>query len=215
MMRSARTQAGLTLLEMIIGLLLLTLLLTLLFAGMRLASRSWDRGDAYTTDVAQMQIVEDFLRREIEQVTPYRVPGAQPAIIYPGLHSSPYELNFAFPMPASGGSGGLYALRIGLLDTDHGKSAMLWRAPLGVPFDADDPVNQPVLLAENVADLSFSYFGRAPGAAPNAPAQWFDEWTDPVRPPLLVRMRLTLTDGRKWPDMIAAPHIDPQSAMGR
>ena len=212
--RTAHPQRGLTLLEMIIALLLLSLLLMLLFGGMRLASRSWDRGDAYTSQVTRMQIVEEFLRREIEQVTPYR-DAATRSVIYPGVQSSSDELRFAYPMPAAGGHGGLYALRIGLADSRHGKALMLWRTPLNAPVQDDAAANQPVLLADRVAELHFSYFGPVPGSPPNAPAQWQDTWSSTTQMPLLVRMQVKLADGRSWPDLIAAPHIAPQAIGGR
>lgn len=213
-----RLQRGLTLLEMLIALVLMSLLLVLLFGGLRLASRSWDAGSGYTDRVAQMQLVENFLRRRIAEVFPYRLrtnPN-RPNAVFLGYGAGSHVLQFVAPMPAAGARGGLYVLRIGVAPGKHGQALMLWRAPLGASQagdSVDSPVNAPVVLADRVAGVEFAYFGAPAGT--NAPPAWHSEWPDPTQPPRLVRMRLTLADGSKWPDLVVAPRITAVVAVAQ
>ena len=216
--RTFRRQRGLTLLEMLIALVLMSLLLVLLFGGLRLASRSWDAGDAYGTRVEQMQLVENFLRRRISEVFPYRLRSNpnQPNAVFLGYAAASQGVQFVAPMPAAGARGGLYILRVGLAPSKHGQALMLWRTPLGAaqPGDAgDSAANAPVILADRVGSVEFAYFGTPSGS--NAPPAWHAEWQDATQPPRLVRMRLTLADGSRWPDLVVAPRISAVVAVGR
>lgn len=212
-----KRQAGLTLLEMLIALLLMSMLLVLLFGGLRLASRSWDAGASYTDNVAQTQLVESFLRRKISEVFPFRIKTSpsQPNAVFLGYGAGAHTLQFVAPMPAAGVRGGLYILRVGLAPSKKGQALMLWRTPVGASDAAasDAGTDAPVMLADHVAELNFSYFGVQAGS--NAPPAWYPEWPDPTRAPQLVRMRLTLADGRQWPELVVAPRISMASSMPR
>jgi general secretion pathway protein J len=215
--RTLRCQRGLTLLEMLIALVLMSLLLVLLFGGLRLASRSWDAGDAYGTRVEQMQLVENFLRRRISEVFPYRLQANpnRPNAVFLGYGAGSQGIQFVAPMPAAGARGGLYILRIGLAPSKHGYALMLWRTPLGTeqPDNAQESAaNAPVMLADHVGSVEFAYFGRPSGT--DGPPAWNAQWRDPTQVPLLVRMRLTLADGSRWPDLVVAPRISAIVAIG-
>lgn len=216
-------QSGLTLLEMLIALVLLSILLVLLFGGLRLASRSWSAGDRYVNQTAQMVAVQEFLRSRISQVFPYRIePDREPAdAVFLGYGAGPHEVRFVAPMPAASARGGLYMLRIGLAqNADGGKDLMLWRTPLNPGTEAlrsaaDDGGTEafaPTILVKNVRDVDFSYFGRPAGSS--GPPVWHSHWSDPTQAPRLVRMNLTLADGTDWPPLIVAPRINVVVSVG-
>lgn len=205
--RTFRRQRGLTLLEMLIALVLMSLLLVLLFGGLRLASRSWDAGDAYGTRVEQMQLVENFLRRRISEVFPYRVLGGPDGSkrILPVYLARRHVVQFVAPMPAAGARGGVYILRVALAPAKKGEALTLWRTPVGSRPPGDSAVDAPVVLADGVADLEFGYFGKPAGS--NSPPTWYADWPDPTQIPMLVRMRVTLTNGDRWPELIVPIRI--------
>ena len=213
-----RRQSGLTLLEMMIALLLLSMLLMLLFGGLRLASSSWDRGSAFTDNVSQMQLVENFMRREISQAAPYRLrqDPQDPKAVLLGYEGDTERLRFVALMPAAAARGGLYVLTFGLSRHDDKQAFTLWREPVdrhasGASAQADDEgVNAPVILAKNVAHLAFSYYGAPAGS--NRPASWLPAWNDSNAAPQLVRMKITFDDGTSWPDLVVAPRVDMAAA---
>lgn len=215
-----RKQQGLTLLEMMIALLLLSMLLMLLFGGLRLASSSWDRGSAFTDNVSQMQLVEGFMRREISQAAPYRLKQdpQDPNALLLGYKGESQRLRFVARMPAAAAHGGLYILTFGLSQHNDKQALTLWREPIGQPDLAgeaqanDAPVNAPVILAQGVSHLQFSYYG-AP-AAGNQPASWQPDWPDTNRAPQLIRMKITFDGGASWPDLVVAPRVDMAAAAG-
>ena len=70
--RQAR-QAGFTLLELIVALVLLGLLSAVLFGSLRLAGQSTDRGDAAAQRAAGMRLAQQFLRANLESQHPLRI----------------------------------------------------------------------------------------------------------------------------------------------
>ncbi len=60
-------------------------------------------------------------------------------------------------------------------------------------FDAADAS----VLADGIAQLKFSYFGRDPDANDAVDPTWRDRWDDPQILPLLIRMDVTTAQGRE------------------
>lgn len=213
------TQRGLTLLEMMIALLLLSMLLMLLFGGLRLASSSWDRGSAFTDQVSQMQLVENFMRREISQAAAYRLQQdpQDPNAVLLGYQGSAKRLRFVAPMPQAAAKGGLYVLTFGLSEQEGGQQALtLWREPTGkadTPSQAN-PANEaadaPVILARHVSRLEFSYYGVPAGSS--QPATWLPDWPDNQNAPQLIKMKIAFDRGASWPDLVVAPRVDMAAA---
>jgi hypothetical protein len=65
-----------------------------------------------------------------------------------------------------------------------------------------------VVLVENIADVSFGFFGAA-DADRNGDPRWRDRWENMPGLPLLVRINVTFPDGdgRIWPELVVAPMI--------
>jgi general secretion pathway protein J len=216
--RQSPVQQGLTLLEMMIALVLLSLLLMLLFGGLRLASRSWDRGSAFTDNVSQMQLVENFMRREISQAEPYRLKQdpQDPKALLAGYEGQSHRLRFVASMPAAAARGGLYVLTFALMPHGDGKALILLREPVDRVTstisgqDGDDTANAPLVLIDGVSHLDFSYFGVPAGS--QSPPSWQPSWPDSTNAPQLIRMRVQLADGSTWPDLVVAPRVDMAAA---
>ncbi|MDY0330448.1 MAG: prepilin-type N-terminal cleavage/methylation domain-containing protein [Thiomonas sp.] len=220
MRKTRRPQHGLTLLEMMIAMLLLSMLLMLLFGGLRLASSSWDRGSAFTDHVSQMQLVEDFMRREISQAVAYRLKQdpQDPKAVLLGYQGSAKRLRFVALMPQAAVKGGLYVLTFGLSQQENGRQALtLWREPVDAdglaheqPSTDESSAYAPVILARHVAHLAFSYYGVPFGS--NQPASWLADWPDNSNAPQLIRMNIVFDDGQTWPDLVVAPRVDMAAA---
>lgn len=202
---TALRQKGFTLVELLIGMVLLGLIFTLLFGGLRLGSRSWDGGAERAEASAQLRAVQGFLRRKLGQALPLTwQTGAGTRLAFEG---TPETLKFAAPLSAHAGGGGLYLLGLALEQGETGQRLILKRAPAdheAADFSALEQGEQSV-LAEQVKSMAVAYFGAA--SAGEAP-EWQDRWEDTQRLPLLVRIRVELDGGRIWPDFVAPIVVD-------
>ncbi len=201
-------QRGFTLLELLISLTLLGLILVLLFGGLRLSIRSWDSVQEKVDNLNSVRSVEGFLRREMEQIYPYRWKAA-PARRF-AFVGERHKVNFVGPMPSRIGIGGLYAIALELEQTGSGRR-LTWKYvpvdPQMQDFSSLGPAKEMVLAGTEliaVDDIWLSYFGRETESA--AP-RWLDRWDSTVTMPQLIRIKVRFADGSEWPDFVVAPML--------
>jgi general secretion pathway protein J len=199
MIRAAPQQKGFTLLELLIGMVLLGLIFTLLFSGLRLGSRSWDSGDKRASDSAQLRGIHTFMRRELSQTLPLRWKNKIDAGL--AFEGESNALRFIAPLPPTISVGGLYLLGLELENGEAGRRLLLKHAL--VDSEAKDfsglEQGEKTVLADQVKNMAITYFGAA---NPEEDPDWQDKWDDPQRLPLMVRIQVELTDGRSWPDLV-------------
>jgi general secretion pathway protein J len=200
-------QRGLTLLELLIAITLLTFLLVILFGGLFLANRSWDAGTARAERGDEVRLVSQVLRRTLRQIVPVVAQDQTGAhLVFQGEARS---VTFTAPLPAQLGPGGLYVITIEFVpeqrDLDLRMSYRLYR-----PDTADaDQGSDHRILAEHVTEGRFSYFGSVDGQ--QAPA-WTDRWESPLRMPQLIRVEIT-TAAEEWPELTTAIENNVYSAF--
>jgi len=191
------TQAGFTLLEILVALVVLGLLMLALTQGARFGLTAWEmqaRGIATRDDLAA---VDRALRRMIEQMHP-GTPDEEPRVT--GL---PGALSFrtALPLPAGAVPATLVEAALGVAATRH--LVLRWTpylpaTRLGPPMPAVETV-----LLRGVDHLELAYWRTARRGDPGG---WQRDWR--LRElPGLVRIRIVFAPGdpRHWPDIVAAP----------
>ena len=62
-----KPQTGFTLLELLIAMTLMSVVLIMLYSGLRLGIRSWDRGEQQAQSANETRLVQDFIRRQLRQ----------------------------------------------------------------------------------------------------------------------------------------------------
>lgn len=197
-----RSQAGFTLLEMVIGITLLGFILVLLYGGLRLASQGWDAGEKRIEAGSRQNVVIEFLRRQLVMTHPlrWRREDTTEALAFEGERDA---VRFAAPIPARLGTGGIHLVELTSSRADEGvELRMRWRLPdpedSGFEFDDD---SEQVVLARALEQIEWSYFGADSDLVEPA---WQDQWHSETRLPSLLRMRLTGKDGERWPDIVVA-----------
>lgn len=212
--------AGFTLVEVLIALTLATVVTVLLFAGLRLGTRTWERLTSVQERLEALRSAHNVIERALRQT---RDLGAtwdgRPVVVFAG---EAQRLDWVAPLTIIG-MPGLYVLRVALEPTAHGAQLVLTRwlyhpevlagtdvSPPWIPLaeagaletaaaaggqePASGVFGRTVLLAE-VGDFALAYFGTLPGE--NEP-RWHDTWLGFNQLPRSIRLQLT-TPEQSWP----------------
>ena len=203
---------GFTLLELLIALTLFALMASVLFGSLRLAARSWDGGEAKVAQVAEMRQTESFLRAQIASTLPKRMTKAVDVpLLFAGTGD---ELRYAAPLPERVPEGGVLFFRLALAKDGERSQLVLDRImppPELVELPGFDGAER-TLLADHIAELKLSYYGRDPGAGDADEPTWRDRWDDLQRLPLLIRIEIRPDKGPAWPALVAQPRRAPEAA---
>lgn len=201
-LKGSRLATGFTLVEVLIGLVLFSLILTALTSSFYGASRAWTASNRGDQNNETKRMGDGFLRRTLQQTVPLTViDGSKRQLLFTG---SSDHLTFAAPLPAHTGSAGLYVLNLKIGETTDGKSGLMltYDALAGrnnIP-DVDNPSGKTLILLPGIAAVHFMYFGAA---KVNAPPEWTDTWRDQDVLPEYVRVDLTAAEPLSaWPSLI-------------
>jgi prepilin-type N-terminal cleavage/methylation domain-containing protein len=181
--------AGFTLLEILIGLAVAGLVLSMLGQAMQVvgqASRLW-HGAVEPRE--SFEAVELAVRHMIERMDPGVWP--EPAQI----RGSASAVAFTTELPDPS-TGGLMAADV-RLEAEGGTLFLLWTPRgHGVPFGPPPtPIRVPLL--DHVARLDLAYAPRGAGTA------WRDRWTEEGLPGLLRLRIVPAAGGTAWPPIVA------------
>ncbi len=199
-------QAGFTLLEMLVALMVLALLVSLVYGMVRIGAHSWESGAAQIEASDAMRIGWTFLQRSLNNAK--AVPSKQEDQAGVHFFGTSERLEFVADMPAYLGAGGLHALGLGLERDPQGAlpQLVLQRIPLG---DYESALNNPdqlqrAVLADAVTHLAMSYYGSPD---PSVSPEWQAEWSGIAQLPILVKVEVELAAGSHWPILIAHPRL--------
>jgi general secretion pathway protein J len=199
-------QAGFSLVEMMVSLLILGMLATMLLSGVHTGRRVWQdvntrAGNGDTFSSARMLMTQmlgqSFPSTRYDASSPYAYfTGNQTSIRFQGPANSmiqPGDIRDQYLFLSNKGklllaSKSLYAL-------DNSLPGQVRQTP------------QTLTLMENVQSLEIDYFGAA---APDRKLRWRTLWYGQPALPALVRIRLTFSAGdeRRWPDLVIHPETD-------
>jgi general secretion pathway protein J len=199
-----RGEAGFTLVELLVTLVVLGLFLSLLFGGLRFGTRVWEATGAAGERRDAMEAAHGFLRRALAEARPsLGLDGeGQPLAAFQGGAEA---LVFLAPLPAHLSLGGDVVVRVALAgERDRLRLVARWSLRWPRPADPAAPEGEPreVVLAEGLRAAAFAYYGRLAGE--EVPA-WHDAWDEATNAlPELVRLRVLGGNGAAWPDLVVA-----------
>ncbi len=184
--------AGFTLLEIVVALVVLGVLLVTLSQGVRFGFAAWGRQDQALRGAETLQAADRVLRRLIEDCYPgTERDGAK-------LVGRPHAMAFTSDLPI-GQDGAASRADISLTVDRDRRLVLSWLPHLHAERLQPAPPPQLSVLLEHVAGLQLSYWS-------DAARGWSREW-DAATLPDLVRIRVQFGDGdpRRWPDIVEAP----------
>lgn len=188
---------GLTLVEVVVALAVLSLVVLALGASLRGISQSAVRVDERVEAIDEMRVSIAFLRDVLDRTLPLRAAGTERRMLFDAQAQS---LSWVAIMPARFGAAGRFAFRLALEPAADGTGQLVlryapWTGPAGAfPDWAQAEVR---VLAQRVDALSLGYGGA--GLADG----WQPAWVDVERLP--PRLRLDLNTARlAWPPVVLA-----------
>jgi len=196
---------GFTLIEILIGMSLLSVMMLLLFASLRVCVRNWDAGEAKINQVSRIAIIQKFFKARLENTKPLQdsFSGENPQFSFQG---DEHSLQFVSNMPASAGRLGLQRFTISLGDfkPKQGRDVVVDISPFFPVTEGEEWSIEQVSLIQKVETLKFRYFGSEDNQQP----EWQNEWLEKGQLPLLVSIFIQLSDGKTLPEMVVALKID-------
>jgi prepilin-type N-terminal cleavage/methylation domain-containing protein len=195
---------GFTLLEMLVGLILLSLIAVLLTQSLNTGRSALAAIERLSGDAAA-EGAQGYLRRVLSQAKPVRLPAAKPDA--PLIQAQGNRLNFVSDFVPAGQYGGLYSIALELVPTatagvwDLLEIRTLYRPPAqpGTPEPAQPQTRSRLL--RDIAGIAISYFGVR---EEEQPAEWGSDWVDPVKLPRLIAIDVAFPRGdrREWTTMV-------------
>ena len=194
-------QAGFTLVEIMVAMVLLSITMLLLYSGLSFALRAWDAGDINGRRTADRRLGENFLRRELSELFPMRFKDAtQLKVAFEGGASRVRFVSSRAPGVQVGGIS-LVGIEVEEDRENRAKNLVMYRA---MPDDeARDfgPLERGErhLLLSGIEQVTFGYFGSENEFAE---PKWQDTWELPGRIPEMVRIRMQGKDGGALPELV-------------
>jgi general secretion pathway protein J len=204
---SERDTQGFTLVELLVGLSLLSLVMLLLFGGFRFGLRAWEAGDDRIAAANEVEMAQHLLRRQLAQAQPVVLdsrPEGAPTL----FQGDGDGLTFVAPLPAHRGVGGFYIFSLATrTDRDSRQLLLRWRRfRLDTVARPDFDSKDESVVLDGIDSIAIGYFGQP---AAGAPAQWLSRWDGTLGLPQLVRLSVAFRrgDARRWPEFVVAPRL--------
>ena len=183
-----RCDAGYTLIELMVALMLLSFVGLAAAGGLQFGTRVWEHSDKTLTAMQTVEQTQTILRALLASATPHRADGLSSFEGFSG------DLAFDAPSPRAFPVGGLAHFELMLLPTAVGT-----RVALRVTSLADTSNVRDASLGEYEGDLHISYLdmsGRTPA--------WLAVWRDRERLPDAIRIEDDRgSSDMAWPAFIA------------
>ena len=193
------SEAGFTLVEMLVGLVLTSLLAVILLGAIRYGLAIRERTTLRAAAFDKVVAVQDFLRNSLISAYPLLV-GEANGRGHLAFEGGPSSLRFVAPAMQAGGRGGRSNFTIALSQSN----------PPALVVDVDDPRaaanGRKDALLTNVASVTFSYLPKVASGE----ARWVDHWDPGAMLPAAVRVNVQFPPGdqRIWPELLIVPRID-------
>lgn len=182
--RAAR-QAGFTLLEILVGLLIATMILTGLTAAARTINRGWQNGTAAALRQDMFDRALDVIAGDIQRVERVVAPGEKPArYLFRGAAGEMVFVLVDRPYPTVSQP---YLVRLAFVGEGRGRRLVRTRASFNPEVGELNPASwsDEVILIEGGYSVGFSYRAVKGGIG-----QWSDTWATPNRMPEEVRIEI-------------------------
>lgn len=199
--RASPGEGGFTLIELIVSLTALALLTAAIGFAVRFGLQAWDRTQKNAGAAEEIERARALLAREIAAAYPL-VTGSGPAGTRVDFVGHAGQMEFLARAPEALARAGRARIKFAAVNSGGSRMLQISARPELAP---STKLWQTEDLIEGLRTLEISYFG-APRLGDVA--SWQSTWTNSMRLPTLVRIHATFEDGRAWPELVIATHIE-------
>lgn len=193
--------AGFTLVELLVSLVLLGLVSLLMLDSLRMGSTTLMRGTALSNWIDNVSVIQNRLRDLLDNAYPaYVFSDGRGHVDFDGTSNA---LTFLAPTPiALGGQG---RTRYNLLVEENGGYADLILTSRLELSASDSPATKRTLLS-GVGSASFAYLALG---SQNDAERWVEQWSLQRHLPQLIKIQVRFRPGdtRFWPEFVVNPQI--------
>lgn len=203
-------QSGFTLIEVLIGMTLLSVMMVLLFGSLRISVRNWDAGEERILEVSETAAIQNFFQRHLAAVRPVwdDFSDDDPKLSFQGESR---QLRFVAPLPASAGRQGLQVFSVKLKKYAGSDSLVVNIEPFFPLEDGEEWQNEDVTLAEKAGEFKLSYFGSIEDDQPS----WHDQWLEQRKLPSLIKVEMEFENEKIWPELVVGLRLSSAESSGR
>ena len=196
---SRASEAGFSLVELLVSLVLLSMVAAILASGLSLGQIVWRRSEEHVQASRAMFDAQAALRRLLDNMQPLRA-GSQDARAVE-FRGSADQIEGIVPLPNIG-LGGLYRLHLFWRRSERRLDLTFHAYEKGRERGADE--TNLTTLASEIDSMELRYFGKAKGEeTPN----WRNEWQGQEELPALISIKITSTKDVAWPELLIAPRV--------
>lgn len=196
---------GFTLIEVLIGMTLLSLMVVLLFSSLTIGAKSWEQGEKKIAEVNEIAVVQQFFNHYLAHSVPQWndfAPEKDRVFSFQGKAES---LQFVAGFPASAERSGLQLFTLEFKEKDKKRFINVALTPFFPLVEGEEFFQDDIELVENVTRFELSYFGLNDETGELA---WQNEWLNKEQQPRLVKILLELDDERYLPEIVVALNVD-------
>ncbi len=198
-----RAAYGMTLIEVLVALAILSLLAAGMMSVFRLGQRTFDRVTRIDRSHDDVALVQQFLRGVLESAYPFE-PESGKRAEGTGLEGTATRLLVTAPGNSAGVDSGNRRFVIDVMRQSDGSESLTLTSTVdrNGARESDPRRARTEVLVAHISDVEWSYLDAAEGN------NWLAHWTD-RRAPALVRLRVEFPAGdlRRWPDLVVAPRV--------
>ena len=205
-------QSGFTLLEVLLGMSIMSIMMLLLFASLRICVQNWNAGEKKIAQVSQATIVQNFLQNKLQATLPLDADFFEEEQF--SFQGDKEKMQFVAAMPASASRLGLQLFNLSMKKTAAGEGRELL-VDIQPFFPQGDDVEQwreeQVVILKKIHKLRFAYFGPDSDDSQRGDADdsvWQNEWLERTVLPQLVSIDVELINGEVWPQLVVALKIN-------
>ncbi|MCF6281956.1 MAG: prepilin-type N-terminal cleavage/methylation domain-containing protein [Candidatus Polarisedimenticolaceae bacterium] len=199
---------GFTLIEVMVTLVLMSLAMTLMMAGLRYSAKAWSSAERRMSAVTDLQVARRLISTTLGQASRTIIgEGDEKRYLFKGDKEA---VTFATYMPPYPDQAGLYLTTLFIVKEEDIYQLRLKRrllTPDILPF-SHWQAEEDVLVWQTQQPLSFAYYG--PVGDLDGAGSWQNQWDESQQILQLVKLQISASNDEKfaWPDLVVRTHFD-------
>jgi general secretion pathway protein J len=192
-------QAGITLIELLISIVIISIVITLCANGFVFGSRVWAKVDQHQDNLEEIASSQRFLRKVISEAVFYPIDEDESKDNY--FNGDPEKMLFLAPSPQYGLDDYLYIYEIFKQKEKGAYHLSVRYLPANTYFSGKArAADRDVKIIRNVKDIQFQYYGLSQRTGAFA---WYSSWLNQTSLPSRVSITVETANGSSsWPPLV-------------